>query len=92
MQAHIEGTGVAYDVSGYGPDVLFIHGWAGSRVHWNLAKDFLRGYGIIAPDLYGFGDSDEPMRGATLDDHVALVLALMGRTLTNEQRRTCVRD
>lgn len=77
MLARIQGTTVVYDVNGHGPDVFFIHGWAGSRVHWNPGKDFLRGYRMIAPDLYGFGDSDEPKRDITIDDHVTLILALM---------------
>ena len=34
---------------------------------------------MIAPDLYGFGDSDEPHREVTIDNHVTLILALMGQ-------------
>jgi pimeloyl-ACP methyl ester carboxylesterase len=77
MLARTQGTTVVYDVNGHGPDVFFIHGWAGSRVHWNPGKDFLRGCRMIAPDLYGFGDSDEPKKDITIEDHVTLILALM---------------
>lgn len=77
METRIGGTRVAYDVSGSGSDVFFVHGWAGSRAHWNSAKDFLRGYRMIAPDLYGFGESDEPKREVTIEDHVELILSLM---------------
>jgi 4,5:9,10-diseco-3-hydroxy-5,9,17-trioxoandrosta-1(10),2-diene-4-oate hydrolase len=77
MLARIQGTTVVYDVNGHGPDVLFIHGWAGSRAHWNLASAFLRGYRLISPDLYGFGESDEPKRKVTTEDQVELILGLM---------------
>lgn len=76
METCIGGARVAYDVSGSGSDVFFVHGWAGSRAHWNSAKDFLRGYRMIAPDLYSFGESDEPKR-VTIEDHVELIRALM---------------
>jgi pimeloyl-ACP methyl ester carboxylesterase len=79
VETHIEGSRISYDVSGYGTYVLFVHGWAGSRAHWNPGKDFLRGYRTIAPDLDGFGDSDEPKRDITIDDYVMLILALMDK-------------
>jgi pimeloyl-ACP methyl ester carboxylesterase len=44
---------------GIGPTILLIHGWAGSRLHWRNAPTYLPNHRILAPDLFGFGDSEE---------------------------------
>jgi len=44
------------------PVLLFLHGFPGSSYDWrNLIAYFQpRGYGIMAPDLLGFGKTDRP--------------------------------
>jgi len=64
---------VAYESHGDGRAILFIHGWAGSRLHWNDAPIFLKNYRIIALDLYGFGDSEEPFHVSTPESYVGQV-------------------
>ena len=43
------------------PTILFIHGFPSSSYDWRHQIDFFakEGYGIIAPDLLGYGGSDK---------------------------------
>ena len=43
------------------PTVLFLHGWASPAANYRLLTEHLSGYcRVVAPDLPGFGGSDEP--------------------------------
>lgn len=44
------------------PTILFIHGFPSSSFDWRRQFGYFasRGYGVIAPDLLGFGGSDKP--------------------------------
>ena len=44
------------------PTILFLHGFPSSSFDWRKQFDYFasRGYGILAPDLLGFGGSDKP--------------------------------
>lgn len=76
-EALVYGLRVFYDVAGEGPVILFIHGWAGSRQHWREASRYLPNYKVIAPDLFGFGDSEEFELGASEDDYLQLLRSLL---------------
>ncbi|KXJ85868.1 Alpha/Beta hydrolase protein [Microdochium bolleyi] len=59
------GTTYTYDylpAKGGNSTVLFLHGFPSTRDDWHHQFDFLSsaGYGVIAPDMLGFGDSDRP--------------------------------
>lgn len=45
------------------PTVLFVHGFPSGRQDWHHQIDNLtaEGYGIIAPDCLGYGDTDAPL-------------------------------
>ncbi len=63
------------------PTVLFLHGWAAPAATYRLLLDHLSGYcRVVAPDLPGFGGSDEPPAAWCVDDYadwtVAFVRAL----------------
>lgn len=73
----IDGLNVVYDASGIGPDVVFIHGWAGSRLHWKEAGKYLPNMRVRALDLWGFGDSDEPEKKLEIEDYVSLANVFM---------------
>lgn len=77
QELRLRGTRVFYDVSGTGHDILCVHDWAGTRLHWCNASSALSGFRTIAPDLYGFGESEEPEHGATVEDYVELPRALL---------------
>ncbi|KAI9818603.1 MAG: hypothetical protein M1832_004376 [Thelocarpon impressellum] len=44
------------------PHILFVHGFPSSSYDWRHQVEFFAddGYGIIAPDLLGYGDTDKP--------------------------------
>ena len=44
------------------PYILFLHGFPSSSYDWRRQIGFFSdaGYGIIAPDLLGYGDTDKP--------------------------------
>jgi pimeloyl-ACP methyl ester carboxylesterase len=68
--------GLAYDVQGFGPPLVFIHGLTFDRTSWQPITDRLAGeYRCIAIDLPGHGDSDGPPR--LLDDVAAAVHRLL---------------
>jgi pimeloyl-ACP methyl ester carboxylesterase len=64
--------------SGAHAPILALHGLGGSGRYWaGLAKVIGGGTALIAPDLAGFGSSDEPAEHATRDLHLADLDALM---------------
>lgn len=64
--------GLHYKVSGEGPPVILIHGFAASNIDWIYLEPELvkRGYQVYAPDLIGHGNSQlpNPRIGLTFDD------------------------
>ena len=72
MQAYFEtddGQKICYTIhrTGKKPMVL-LHGWGGTQLALNLLVDQLQGdYTIITYDHRGFGKSDRPMKGYTVD-------------------------
>lgn len=57
----IDGLRVAYIDQGTGPVVLLLHGWGAPAETYRLIIDHLSAYcRVVAPDLPGFGASQEP--------------------------------
>ena len=57
----VEGLNIAYIDEGTGPVVLLLHGWGAPAETYRLIIDQLATYcRVIAPDLPGFGQSQEP--------------------------------
>ena len=53
------------------PVVLFLHGWGAPAATYKLLLDHLAGYcRVVAPDLPGFGGSEEPPCAWCVDDYV----------------------
>ncbi len=58
------------------PVVLFLHGWGAPAATYKLMLDHLAGYcRVVAPDLPGFGGSDEPPCAWCVDDYVDWTVA-----------------
>jgi len=82
MKSTVNDIEMAYDDLGNGPAVLLIHGFPLNRQMWQpqLLPLAGAGYRVIAPDLRGFGASDAPAVGYSMngfaDDLVALLDAL----------------
>jgi pimeloyl-ACP methyl ester carboxylesterase len=71
-----------YTVSGYGPDVLLIHGLMSSSAMWQRLRQHLEHqYRFWAVDLYGFGESPRPDPAESLDinRHLELLLEFCAR-------------
>ena len=50
--------GLAFDIVGDGPPLVFLHGWGLSRELWTYQEDaFGARYTVVIPDLPGFGGS-----------------------------------
>ncbi len=77
--AFLNGVNVAYTDVGTGPAVMLIHGFPLNRSMWKpqLGDLVAAGYRVIAPDLRGFGESDEPDGACSIelfsDDLTALL-------------------
>jgi pimeloyl-ACP methyl ester carboxylesterase len=73
------GARVAYVDSGCGETALLLHSSAGSGAQWRSLTEALRSrFRVLAPDLYGYGESDPwPGHGPlTLADEAALADAV----------------
>lgn len=70
-----DGLSVAYIEQGEGADLLLLHGWGARAETYRLLIDHLaQKYRVIAPDLPGFGDSEEPKEAFSVDDYADFVL------------------
>ncbi|MGN0963236.1 MAG: alpha/beta fold hydrolase, partial [Clostridia bacterium] len=57
----IDGLEVSYIEEGEGSPVLLLHGWGCNGGHWNKVIEGLKDeHRVIAPDIPGFGESEEP--------------------------------
>lgn len=72
-QVLVNGIRTAYDMAGDGPDVVLVHGWMASKRYWQEASRRLPGFRVWALDLYGFGDSEKPANGYTLDGYAVFL-------------------
>jgi len=76
----LNGAGVAYAEAGSGEPVLLLHGTANSGAQWRGLADRLQpGCHVLAPDLYGHGETD-PWPGygpLALADEAALAEAIL---------------
>lgn len=58
------------------PVLLFLHGWGAPAETYRLLLDHVSAYcRVVAPDLPGFGGSEEPPCAWSVDDYVAWTLA-----------------
>ncbi len=80
-QYHVKLRGIdtVFADEGTGEAILFIHGLAGNVTHWvNVAPYFLSTHRVLAIDLPGHGESEQPMSWS-INDYVAHVVALLDR-------------
>jgi soluble epoxide hydrolase/lipid-phosphate phosphatase len=54
------------------PTLLFLHGYPSSSYHWHnqVQQCIDAGYGMIAPDLLGYGDTSKPAEVSAYDNTV----------------------
>ena len=71
---------------GSGPNLLLIHGGAGSWMHWIRNVEVLaQTHTVWAPDLPGFGDSDLPGENLDADTLFPYVLSGLREVLKSEE-------
>ncbi len=77
MNMTVNGLNIRYIDKGTGATtVLLLHGWGVDASLYHLIIEHLATYcRVIAPDLPGFGGSDEPSRPFTPDDYADFVTA-----------------
>ncbi len=81
MTVEIFGRKVSYidsdpDNAAGKPTVLFLHGWGAPTATYSLLLDHLAGYcRVVAPDLPGFGGSEEPETAWRVDDYADWTVA-----------------
>lgn len=77
------GVTVAYEQSGNGPGVLFLHNGGTSHTIWrNQTAALSDRYRTVAVDLPGFGAPPRPAAGIDLDGYVEVVSALVRDVMT----------
>ncbi|KIH76164.1 Pimeloyl-ACP methyl ester carboxylesterase [Geoalkalibacter ferrihydriticus] len=79
MHTTINNLRIAYTDEGSGPAVVLIHGFPLSRAMWQpqVAALSAAGFRVVAPDLRGFGDSEAPREGYSMDQFADDIVALM---------------
>ena len=61
---------LAYHETGSGsPPLVFLHGWGGNHGHFeHVSAHFADRHQVLAPDLRGFGGSDQPSSGYEVEE------------------------
>ncbi len=75
MNVQIEGLNINYKTTGEGKSFLVLHGWGSKSEKWQRVGELLaeKELKVIIPDLPGFGQSDQPKSGWTLNDYCDFV-------------------
>lgn len=69
---------IAYEVVGEGKALIILHGWGSSRrVMMPIANQLAHLRASYVLDLPGFGDSNDPIKGWTIDDYADAVEAFI---------------
>ncbi len=75
METVIRNLKTSYFTKGDGEYVFILHGWGTNKeVHNNMADVISQKYKVIALDLPGFGESDEPTEPWTVDHYVDFII------------------
>lgn len=80
MKTSVNGVSLFYEDEGSGAPLLLIHGFPLSSKIWRQQIAGLKAYfRVIAPDLRGFGMSEAPSSGYSMDVYADDIAALMGQ-------------
>lgn len=76
--AVLHGQELSFVDSGTGPTVLVVHGILGSQQQWSRLVDLMDDdHRVVAPDLFGHGESAKPMGDYSLSAHAATLRDLL---------------
>lgn len=80
LTENIDGLNINYVLKGEGELVVLLHGWGSNITLFNAAIDLLSTkYKVLAFDMPGFGESDEPKEPWCVDDYVDFVLKFLSK-------------
>lgn len=78
MRKTVCGLDINYICQGEGETVLVLHGWGSNvTVHKDMIDLLSQKYRVIAPDMPGFGQSEEPNEPWCVDDYVDFILEFL---------------
>lgn len=78
MQTTIDGLKINYSDVGEGDFVLLLHGWGSNiELFTSMTETLKKKYRVIAPDMPGFGLSDEPKQSWCVDNYVDFILKFL---------------
>ncbi len=80
MNININGLNINYISKGEGDAVVLLHGWGSNITLFDRMINLLcQKYTVIAPDMPGFGLSDEPKEPWCVDDYVDFIIAFLDK-------------
>lgn len=80
MKDVVKGLQVNFEDRGEGDLVLILHGWGSNiTLHENMINLLSSKYHVVAPDMPGFGESEEPKEPWCVDDYVDFILEFLSR-------------
>ncbi len=78
MKDTVKGLEINYADCGSGELVLILHGWGSNiTLHENMISLLSTKYHVVAPDMPGFGESEEPKEPWNVDDYVDFILEFL---------------
>ena len=79
LNINIDGLNINYICEGEGECVVLLHGWGSNITLFSSMTQVLKTkYKVIAPDMPGFGLSDEPPVPWCVDDYVDFIIKFLG--------------
>ena len=79
MNIKIDNLNINYICEGEGKDIVLLHGWGSNITLFKSMTEVLKTkYRVIAPDMPGFGLSDEPPTAWCVDDYVDFIIKFLG--------------
>lgn len=80
MNINIDGMNINYIAEGEGECVVLLHGWGSNITLFKSMTDVLKiKYKVIAPDMPGFGLSDEPPAPWCVSDYVDFIIKFLNK-------------
>lgn len=75
LRKTVNGIGINYEQKGNGELVVLLHGWGSNiKLFANLIDLLSAKYTVVAMDMPGFGESEEPKTPWCVDDYVQFVI------------------
>ena len=75
LRKTVNGLSINYEQKGSGDLIVLLHGWGSNiKLFANLMELLSKKYTVVAMDMPGFGESDEPKTPWCVDDYVQFVI------------------